>query len=298
MVAGVHVRLLGATEVRTSSGERVTAFGGAKARQVLGMLAVQPGTAIGKERLAEQLWDGTPPRSWAGTLESYVCVLRRSIGEAGRSSAIRTTACGYVLDDDRVTVDVAEVRTLVGRARAGRGSERVALVEAAAAWAMEGELLASEPYAAWADEQRGRLHHELVSACVDTATAAHASGDDAAAVRLAEAAISLDGLAEPAWEALMVALAAQERHGEALRAYARLREGLADELGIEPSPRCQALYMDLLRSRPSSSRGGRSELATLMRLLRQALEDVPGIVVPTGDELLSRVAVGVLQQSA
>lgn len=294
----VQVRLLGSTEVRTRSGERVTAFGGAKARQVLGMLAVQPGTTIGKERLAEHLWDGTPPRSWAGTLESYVCVLRRSIGEGGRSSAIRTTGRGYVLDEDRVSVDVAEVRALVGRSRSSRGTDRIAMVERAAAWAAEGELLASEPYAAWADEQRGRFHRELVSSCAETASAAHAAGDPAAAARLAEAAISLDGLAEPAWEALMVALAAQDRHGEALRAYARLRAGLADELGIEPSPRCQALYMDLLRSRPSGSRSGRGELATLMRLLRQALEDVPGIVVPSGDELLSRVAVGVLAQSA
>jgi DNA-binding SARP family transcriptional activator len=36
--------------------------------------------------------------------------------------------------------------------------------------------------------------------------------------------------------------------GEALRAYARLREVLRDELGASPSPETEAVYLTILRA--------------------------------------------------
>lgn len=294
----VRVQLLGTTTVTTSTGGRVTKFGGVKPRQLLGLLAVEPGRVMAKDKLADQIWDGAPPRAWQGTLESYVCVLRRAMGSAGRDSVLRTTNTGYQLDPDRVVVDVVELRRLLKRAAAATSTtQRIGLAELAVDLAAHGELLASEDYAPWAVEHRGLLTRDLVHACVSAADVAHQSGAHAAAIRLARTSVARDRLAEPGWQVLMAALAAQDRHGEALRAYAQLREVLADELGIEPSAGCRGVYLNVLRSRPAS-RSDRGELSTLMHLLRQTLEGVPGLVVPSEDGALSQVAVRVLAQSA
>lgn len=292
------VRLFGVTTVTTSAGELVTRFGGVKPRQLLELLAVEPGRALTKDRLADLIWEGAPPRAWTGTLESYVCVLRRAIDSPGRGSILRTTNTGYLLDPDRIVVDVAEVRRLLTAASAAACvSEQVGLANRALALASRGELLAGEAYASWAVEQRARLTRELVSGFVATAEMAHHSGDQHSAIMVARAAVTRDPLAETGWRVLMSALAADDRHGEALRAYADLRMVLASELGIEPSAACREVYLDVLRSRPAPQ-GHRGELAALMHLLRQTLEGVPGVVVPRDDGQLSRVAVRVLAHSA
>lgn len=291
----VKISLCGATTVINEAGQRVEKLGGVKPRQVLEMLALSAGTPLSKDRIADALWDGAPPPSYLGTLESYVCLLRRALGAGrGRNSALQTTTTGYVLRTDIVSVDVAEVRALLAQARAN-AKDRVRLVAKALDLAA-GELLVSEPYAVWAQEQRGCFTRELVTASTEAAGTALATGDTASAIRFARLAVDRDGLAEHAWQHLIRALADEGRHGEALKAYGELREVMLEELGAEPSTTSRAMYSELLQGmhRTSSPRNDRSELTTLISLLRQALEAVPGIEVPAGDESLTQIAVRVL----
>jgi DNA-binding SARP family transcriptional activator len=94
----------------------------------------------------------------------------------------------------------------------------------------------------------------------------------------------------------MRALADEGRYAEALGRYAALREVMLEELGTEPSATSRSLYADLLQgSRTAgSAAGGRAELTMLLRLLRQALEAVPGVRVPELDADLTALAVRVL----
>jgi DNA-binding SARP family transcriptional activator len=84
----------------------------------------------------------------------------------------------------------------------------------------------------------------------------------------------------------MLALWRSGRRAEALRAYADLRAATLDELGVEPGPVSQDLYLAILRgddrmARATGSVGERHEIGTLVRLLRQALESgggpLPGV---------------------
>jgi DNA-binding SARP family transcriptional activator len=97
----------------------------------------------------------------------------------------------------------------------------------------------------------------------------------------------------------MRALWSSGRRAEALRAYADLRAGMLDELGIEPGPASQRLYMTVLRG--SASGHGptqeRHEVRTLLRLLRQALEAGSGMDVAT-EPGLSEVARVLLRHPA
>src|SRR3954449_9127666 len=137
----ISISLLGPIHV-TVDGQPIppSALAG-RQRQILQILALEAGSAVPKDRLADLLWDGEPPTSYVGTLESYVCVLRRTLGLAsGRKSLLATTAKGYVLDGDAVRVDVREFRKLVATAASASAAE-VVTATTAALQLVRGELL-------------------------------------------------------------------------------------------------------------------------------------------------------------
>lgn len=269
----ISIKLLGSTTIKVDGEERTTSdLGGTRPRQILEMLAVDLGSPVPKDRLAEALWEGTPPATYRATVESYVCVLRRGLGiDGGRTSALGTTHRGYVLDAARAQVDLVEVRRLLRNA--STGPRRQAVENALQALAMiTGELLVDEAYAAWAERERESLARLLTQACTDAATVANDGGDLDAAIRLARTATEQGVLAEAAWQALMTGLWRSGREAEALAAYADLRYRTLDELGVEPGRVSEALYLAILRQDGrQADRSTGLEVATLLRLLRQAL---------------------------
>jgi DNA-binding SARP family transcriptional activator len=263
-------------------------------RQVLEILAVAAGSPVAKDRLADLVWDGEPPPSHPGTLESYICVLRRSLGvRSGRGSVLATSAGGYQLLVPDVAIDLSEVHQLL--VQASSGPPGVAVDKALRAIDLAGgDLLASEPYAAWAERAREVFSREAVSAYVRAAELANGNQDFAVANRLAQEAIRLDRLHEIAWQQLIRSFWLAGRHGEALRAYADLRQVLADDLGDEPGPVSRELYYAVLQDSSDDRdrrRHARREMQTLLLLLRQSLAATPGAILPAHDAGLSAAAV-------
>ncbi len=290
----MDIRLFGATAVTREREPGPTALRcGVKPRQILAILATRPGEPVAKDRLAALVWDNAPPRSYVASLESYVCVLRRELGLAsGRSGALATTSRGYLLDPDLVTVDLARFRALVHAAETAEPS-RAALLVQEALELVQGPLLASEPYTAWADEERTVLDRQLLRACLIGATAAQRTGDHSRALDFADRALVTDRLAEPAWVVRMRALTCLRRRAEALQTYASLRQTLADQLGVEPGEEARRLYLDLLCAETTPSaldRSGPEEIRLLLGLLRQAVESLPGTLVPDDDRDLESYA--------
>lgn len=250
----LEIRLVGDTQVRTPTAVFTGRdFGGVKPRRLLEVLALHLGTSVSKDRLADVLWDGEPPASWTATLEGYVSGLRRRLepGVPVRSSAIATVSGGYLLDPDpdRVHVDVHAARHLAAQARCARAGVALPLLRQALELA-SGELLADAGDPSWVQSAR----HDHLRLRVDAATQAaqhalHLCRPELAAA-LADQALSLDPLAEAACRAAMQALWASGRTAEALRRHAELRAVLADELGVDPTPRTQAVLAQLLRDEP------------------------------------------------
>lgn len=295
----INIKLFGPTSVETDRGT-VTAsdLGGVKPRQILEILALSPGTPIAKDRLADLLWDGEPPKTYVGTLESYVCVLRRSLGlTKGRKSVLATTSNGYVLDTSEAHVDLVDFRRLLTRSSAAGPAQSIELTERALAM-VGGTLLASEAYTTWATQERHFVDQELVTACVRAAGHALELRDFDTAIRLASAGLDRDRFAESAVQHLMRALWRSGRRCEALRTYSALRTAMVDELALEPGVSTYRLYMEIL-SDESSSRSAapdseRAELRALLGLLRQTLASIPGVELPGHDGALAEVAVRVL----
>lgn len=257
-------------------------LGGIKPRQLLQMLALEPGTPRSKDVLADQLWEGRPPDSWLATIESYMCVLRRRLGvERGRGSALATTSSGYVLDPEQVEVDLVRIRSLLASPELGDIITAVDLLDR--------ELLIEEPYAPWACSAREALGELVADAGTRAARQANQLGQHDVAARLARTAVSHSYYSEPAWRELMQALWQSHGRSEAVRAFEQLRLGMRTELGLEPGTATHALYLEILHA--GSSGAGTTtcaeEIDMLLHQLRRALKHTPSARLsgPTVQEL-------------
>jgi DNA-binding SARP family transcriptional activator len=285
----IQVKLFGPTTVVTADGTALSDLGGIKPRQVLEILALAVGTPVSKDRLVEHLWGDNPPRTYTGTLESYISLLRRRMGIArGRGSALATTSNGYLLDAAQVEVDVDQFRRLTQPAPGTHPADALAATHRALDLAT-GELLASEPYAEWAGVERAGFQAEYLQACTRAATHALDIGDPHTALGLARRAIEADQISETAWQLLIRALSATGARSEALRAYLDLRATLIEALGTEPSPTSRALYLDLLAEDRAETTPATSinEVKTLLALLRDALDGMPHLDLSINDRKLT-----------
>jgi DNA-binding SARP family transcriptional activator len=297
----LQIKLFGPTVVLTDGVDTpVSDLGGVKPRQILEILAAHPGAPVTKDRLADLLWEGEPPKSYVGTLESYVCVLRRRLGLGpGRKSPLATTSNGYLLDHASGSVDLSEFRRLVVMATTASPAHGLRLTQEAVAL-LNGELLASEAYASWARSERENFQRDVVDACSRAAQNAYTVHDFDAAASMSRLAIRYDSMAEDAYQHLMRALSVSGRGSQAIRAYFDLRTAMVTELGMEPGPVSRALFMDILcdggeHDAPSSIGTGRDNAEVLnLRLLHNALESMTGVKLPTFDGPLAGMAERVL----
>lgn len=291
----ITIELYGRTCVHVDGQEVPRSRLPGKQMHILEILALSAGTPVAKERLADRLWDGAPPDSWLGTLESYVCLLRRTLGLGpGRSSLLATSPAGYVLEvGPALHVDTHRFEVLVHEAATATGSRLLGVAEEALSIA-RGQLLADVPYADWAVRARAEHSRRLADLCARAAQNANGIGELDRAAVLAQAAVDLDGSHEFGWRQLMLAHWFAGRRSQALATYGRMREELVAQLGEEPGGESHELYLAILRDTADSARPGtgddRTELATLLQLLRQALDHTPGFRAPARDAQLSAVA--------
>ncbi len=223
-------------------------FSGVKPKQLLEILVADRGHTVSKSRLAELLWTDTLPQNYPATLETYVSVMRQTLEPGGRArdSVVVTEPGGYRLDAEQTTVDIEEFDRLVRAAADLQPVQALDRLNAALAL-VRGPVLEDEPYAAWADELRNAYAQKQVQVLIDAGRLSLITGEAGAALALAERAVSLDPLAEAAYQVLMTASYALWRQEEALRAFDRCRTLLADELGVDPMDETVALHLAILR---------------------------------------------------
>lgn len=270
-----------------------------KQGRILALLSLQPGHPVDKDRLAEAVWNGQPPPSFRQALDSDVCVLRRRAGLGpGRSSALATTGSGYVLDPERVSVDLADAHGLATRARREQAASAVHTAQAALTLASS-ELLENEPYAVWAQAARDSWRSAELDLCLVASRAAIVTGDIALAIQCGQRALTRWPSSEQAAVQLMRALWWGGRRAEAIRVYLALRQSMLDELGEQPGRDAQNLYLTILRDDglPSGDDADSLEhLRLALALLRCALDGTPGVRAPAHDTDLAAAVAAALAQ--
>ena len=119
----LEFRILG--PVQAVRDGRELALGGPRRRAVLALLLVAGGRVVPAERLAEDLWEGSPPPGAAGTLRSHLSRLRTLTGP---DAALVARGGGYALAAGPDQLDAEVFERL-----AGAGREALEHGEAAAA---------------------------------------------------------------------------------------------------------------------------------------------------------------------
>jgi DNA-binding SARP family transcriptional activator len=243
--ASVQIWLLGRFAVRRDGVEiPAAAFGGRLARRVVRYLATEPGTPRPRETLAEVLWPTHPPTDPVANLSVQISRARRVLGDG----IIETVGPGYALTREPwCRIDGEEFRRGLDRARAESDPHRALarLREVLALW--RGGPLPEDLGQPWADawrEQLLRTHLHALEAASRAAIACRATDE---AVEYAHRAVAAEPLREAGYLVLGRALAAAGDVAGALATHTRLRERLADQLGLDPSPVADAAFVELLR---------------------------------------------------
>lgn len=241
-----------------------------KPRQILALLALNANHVVTVQSLMEELWGFDLPRSAPTTLQTYILQLRRKLSAAFRAGqggaavsgnpersakeVLATRHNGYLLAVDPCDIDAWRFDRLTAEGYAAfeeDAPDRAAklLTEALELW--RGPALV--------DLQRGPLLDIEVMRLQESRLAALERRIDAdlRLDRHYEILGELAGLTaqHPLNENLhaqfMLALYRCGRSSGALQAFRRLRAGLIDELGLEPSARVQRLHQAILASDPA-----------------------------------------------
>ncbi|HEX2297191.1 MAG TPA: AfsR/SARP family transcriptional regulator [Pseudonocardiaceae bacterium] len=242
--------ILGSLVVRVD--QRHIELSSAKERLVLAALLVNAGDVVSTDRLIEVLWGGQPPETAANTVQTYISRLRRVL-EPGRPARAKggvlcTHGHGYRLALAPEAIDSVRFERL---ARQGRealpGDPELAaetLRRGLALW--RGEPLADFSFEPFAQAEITRLSELRIAALEDRVEADLALGRHAALCGELSQAVHEQPLRERLWSQLIRALYRSGRQADALAAYARLREQLTEQLGIDPSPELVRLHEALL----------------------------------------------------
>ncbi len=268
----LQLRILGPLEVDAGSGP--IPLGGPKQRVVLAHLIVRANELIPAETLVDELWGEEPPERARNIIQTYISNLRRELG----GDRIEWRSPGYVLRVDRSEVDAARFDALVREAKKALSADAAialgTLEDALSLWrgpALAG--LADQPLLLAEATRLDQLRLEAQEARVD---ALLATGAQTRAIGELEVLIAHHPLRESLWGRLMLALYRDGRQADALAAFQRARQMLADELGIDPSSELTRLHERILRQDPGLDLRG--EQLRGYRLLERIFDGPRGTV--------------------
>ena len=259
------------------------ALGGLKQRAVLAHLIVRANQVMPTDLLIDQVWGEEPPETVRNTLQTYISRLRKLLGP----DRLEGRTPGYVLHIDPNELDASRFELLLREARGADGqTDRAAglLRDALGLWSGPAfaDLASEESLSgeiARLEELRLQALEERLSADLDSGRVGEVIGE-------LEALTREQPLREHLWASLMVALYRTGRQADALAAFQRAREILADELGVDPSPDLQRLQERILRQDPDLELKG--EPLRGYRLLEQIGEGAFGVVYRATQPLVGR----------
>ena len=229
-------------------------IGGRQLRLLLTLLALDAGRVVPAPVLADRLWSGAEAGR-GNALQTLVSRLRAALRETGTDTLIESHPTGYRLAVPPEAVDALEFGELAAEGRRALAAGDAARASRELARALDlwrGQPLADAAGCEYADAVALRLSGVHEEAVLNRLEAELALGAAASLTGELKAIVEADPLAERPRALLMRALYADGRPAEALACYAQARELLAEQLGADPSPALEAVYLRILRGEGQS----------------------------------------------
>jgi DNA-binding SARP family transcriptional activator len=238
--------LFGGFGARRETGE-VIELASRKAQALLAFLALPPGAAHPRDKLAALLWPELSAAPARANLRQVLFALRHAL--AG-SDPLQTDGDTVALDPARVDIDTADFESALHDPTPERLAAALALYRGDL---LEGLRVQEAPYEEWLAAERERLREGALEGLARLLTHQRSSGDLEAAVQTALRLLALDPLQEPVHRALMRLYAALGRRSDALRQYHLCVTALRRDLDVDPEAETKALYQDIVRRRAAAA---------------------------------------------
>lgn len=280
----LSIKLLGTFQVALA-GAPITGLDSPRLQSLLARLVLSPGTGIERAVLAYELWPESTDAQARGNLRKLLFLLVRRLPDPERLIEHDRHTIRW-RSDAPSTIDVTEFTRLTRPDAAAADLERGV--------ALYGGPFLPGCYDDWIVAARETLHNAYVDALGRLAADREQRGQFTEAAGYLEQRVQGAPYDEDAWTKLMQMYAAAGQRGAALAAYARCREALQEELGVEPPAAARELYRRLREAKTSE---GNEPPATARPDRRAAGVTVPLIGRDEEQAVLRRWCYHLLQQA-
>ncbi|MEX0170886.1 AfsR/SARP family transcriptional regulator [Streptomyces sp. LMG1-1-1.1] len=244
----VTIRLLGPVAL-VQEGEPVP-MQGQRQRRFLAALALRAGQVVSKEAIIEDSWDGEPPLTVTGQLQTSAWMVRKALTHAGLArDVIRSHDRGYELRAPQESIDLFVFRDAVRAARdlhqRGRHQDAAERLDAVLA-------LWRGPALADVTSSRLRLKAESLQEERTAAVELRAQADlglgyYTEAINRLSGLVDHDPFREDLYVKLMMAYYAEGRQADAIQVFHQAKKILREQIGINPGVPLTKVMQAILR---------------------------------------------------
>jgi DNA-binding SARP family transcriptional activator len=223
---------------------------GRQGRLAFACLATNLRRTVPRAELIEALWGDSPPREVDATLNAVLSRVRALLRKGALDAGIEVQHGSIGL---RVPADVwLDIEAAENALDQAEGAERRGDLKSAWGYANVATVIARRPFlqadeAPWIEGQRQKLRSILIRALHCLSSVSAGSGELSIAVQYADQIIEIEPCREAAYLHAMRLHVRVGNTAEALRAFAKCRARLRDELGASPSPEMDRLHLSILR---------------------------------------------------
>jgi DNA-binding SARP family transcriptional activator len=238
----LDVRLLGGFEVRSSLGAPMTLHT-KKAQALLAYCVTHPDQPQSREKLATLLWGDRKADHARNSLRQALFILRAGLP----SGVLHVDGDTISINRRMVRVDVADFERWAVAGKASRLEQAARLYKGDF---LDGFVVAAETFEDWLFSERERLRDIAMNVWAELFQHQRQAGLIDAAIQTGRRLLACDPGLESAHRALISLLMEQGRRGEALRQYEACTRVLRNDLSLEPEPKTQELYRQIVSGRP------------------------------------------------
>jgi DNA-binding SARP family transcriptional activator len=238
----LSLELLGGFRLQTHAREPVL-LPSKKARALLAYLALQPGQAHVRAKLAALLWGDFGDAQARDSLRQTLSLVRKALSE-DHAEALMAQADAIVFQPAGFTIDAVAFEHLAGQSEPENLASAVELYRGDL---LDGLHIPAPEFESWATAERQRFREMALEALGKLLDHHLAAGAVERSIHVAARLLALDPLQESAHRTLMELFCKQGRYAAAMRQYRRCAELLVKELGIAPDAATQALHRDIIR---------------------------------------------------
>lgn len=244
----VTIRLLGTVTLEKDTVP--IPISGQRQRRFLASLALRTGRVVSKEAISDDSWDGEPPLTVSGQLQTSAWMIRSALEEAGLPrETLGSHDCGYQLCVPPEAIDLFAFREAVREVRElhARGRHRAASEQLDAALALWRGPALADVTSSRLRQKAQALEEERTAAVELRALIDIGLGHHIEAITKLLELVDHDPFREDLYVVLMKAYYAEGRQAEAIQVFHQAKRVLREHVGINPGVRMTKTMQAILR---------------------------------------------------